>query len=101
MTSYNTYDVGDVVRVSAAFTNASDVAADPTTVKLYYRDPSDGTITELEYGQDAEIVKESTGNYYADLEPDAAGVWFYKWEGSGSVTATVEGFYKVRESNVL
>ena len=101
MTDFNVYDIGDAVRISAAFTNTSDVATDPTTITLNYRDPSDGSITTLVYGVDGEVVKESTGNYYADLEPDAAGVWFYKWEGSGSVTATVEGFYKVRESNVL
>ena len=101
MTAYNTYDIGDVVRISAGFTNASAAAADPTAVTVSYRNPSTGAVSELNYGVDAEVIKDSTGNYHMDITTANHGIYYYKWEGSGAVVATVEGFFEVRESNVL
>ena len=101
MTAYNTYDIGDVVRVSAAFLDSSDLAADPTGVVVSYRNPSSGVVTTLTYGVDVEVVKDSIGNYHVDITTAAHGRYTYKWVGTGAVAATVEGFFHVRESNVL
>lgn len=88
-------DIGDQVRMRVQFTdpNNVDAAIDPTTVTLKHKDPS-GNVTTLVYGTDVEVIKESTGTYYADITIDEAGQWSYKWFGTGAaVAAEEEGFY--------
>ena len=93
----NSYDVGDLVRVSLAFTNASGSAADPTTVRGRFRDPA-GSVTTYVFGTDGELVKDATGNYHFDVGPTASGEWRYRGEGAGAVQAAAEGRFIVRAS---
>ena len=95
----NVYDVGDVVRVSGAFTDADDVAADPSGVQFAYEGP-DGVAETLVYGTDAELVKASTGNYYVDLTPTTAGDWHYRWIGTGTGAGAQLGQFSVRPNQV-
>lgn len=89
------YDLGDVVRVSVAFsTVATGVALDPTAVYLSVKDP-DGNITLYQYGVDSEIVKDSTGNYHADIDVDTYGQWYYRWYSTGAGKAADEGSFYV------
>ena len=91
-------DIGAVYEVRVPFTNEDSVAVDPTTVIMRYRKP-DGSRTTLTYGVDAEVIKESVGVYTVDLSIDQAGVWTYRWEGSGgAVTAADEETFTVKES---
>lgn len=76
----NTYDIGDVVRCAVAFTNAAGTAVDPTTVKFRIRKP-DRSIDFYTYGVDAEVIKDSTGNYHMDILIDQSGTWYYRMEG--------------------
>lgn len=90
------YDVGDVARVTAAFTDAeSGDAVDPSVVKLTIKDPA-GDSETLIYGTDAEVVKDSTGNYHADIEVTAAGTWRYRWYSTGEGQAAEEGVFFAR-----
>lgn len=93
----NSYDIGDLVRVSVVFKNVADAATDPTNVSLKYRKP-DGTVTTLVYLTDVALVKDSTGNYHADISATAAGVWTYKFLGTGAVQAVEEGRFFVQAS---
>jgi len=94
--SANVYDVGDLVRVSAVFKNAAGVDTDPTTVSFKFRKP-DGTVTTwaVTAGQ---IVKDSTGNYHADLAVTNAGEWRHRFIGTGTVTAVEENSFLVKSS---
>lgn len=92
----NSYDKGDLVRVTAAFTNAAGTATDPTTVVCKVRSPSG--ITTYTYGTDAELVKDSTGNYHLDINITADGQWWYRWEGTGAVQQAGEGSFTVARS---
>lgn len=83
------YHVGDVVRVTGAWTNAAGVAIDPTGVLARYADPS-GNVTTLTYGIDAALVKDSTGNYHVDIDADEAGVWFVRFYSTGTGQASSE-----------
>lgn len=94
--SFNTYDLGDLVRVSAAFTDvALGGAIDPDVVKLTIKEP-DATVTTYVYGTDAELIKDSIGNYHADIDADQSGTWYYRWWSTGSGQAAAEKRFDVR-----
>jgi len=90
----SSYDVGDLVRVALAFTDALGAAADPTTVQGRFRDPS-GAITTYVFGTGSELVKDSTGNYHFELSTTASGEWRYRGEGTGAVQAAAENRFTV------
>jgi hypothetical protein len=98
--SVKNYDVGDAVRCVAVFRNAAGVAADPTGVRFSYRKP-DGTIVTKIYGTDAEVVKTSVGNYYVDIDANAAGRWFYRWFSNGTGQAAAEHVFIVNVSHFV
>jgi hypothetical protein len=88
---------GELVRVSVAFTNNAGAAGDPTTVTLKYRPPG-GAIVPIVYPA-AGIVKDSTGNYHADIDTSsAAGIWRYRWEGTSPVQSAAEAQFTVIDS---
>lgn len=91
----NTYDIGDLARVSAAFTNSAGAAVDPTAVLCAYRDPS-GNVATLTYGTDAALVRDSAGNYHVDISIDEAGSWFYRFYSTGTGQASEEQSFLVR-----
>lgn len=92
----NTYDVGDLIRVSAAFTSGGD-AIDPTTVTAKVKAPT-GTITTLVYGVDGGLVKDSAGNYHTDISAAEVGTYAYRFQSTGTGQAAAEGAFRVRES---
>jgi hypothetical protein len=90
----NDYLIGNMVRLSAVFKDAADVAADPTTVSLVIklRDGASETVTP---------TKDSVGNYHHDYTPASEGAYFYRFAGTGAVTAATEGSFTVSESSVI
>lgn len=98
MSDYNTYDVGDVVRITGTFTNAASGAVDPGTVYAKYKDPS-GTVTTLTYLVDVALVRVSAGVYYTDVNADETGRWYYRFSSTGTGQAMEEGAFLVRQSN--
>ena len=88
----NTYDVGDLVRCSGAFTDADGNAQDPATVLVDVRAPS-GTTTTYTYGVDAEVVKDDTGAYHIDVDVNAAGPWWYRFYATGSGQSADETYF--------
>ena len=88
------YDKGDLVRCSASFTDSDGTALDPTTVTGKYKTPA-GVTTTYVYDTDAELVKDSTGNYHFDVNANAAGQWFYRFESTGTGQAAEEAAFTV------
>ncbi len=93
----NTYEKGDAVRCSAAFTTSAGVAADPTAVYFQFRTPG-GTTTTYTYGVDASLVKSSTGNYYVDVNANAVGQWAYRFYSTGTGQSADEDIFTVAET---
>ncbi len=89
-TTVETRDIGDIVRATATFRNIAGVATDPTGVTFKLRKP-DGTTTTYVYPTDAQLVKDSTGNYHVDVTVTLAGFYEWRFEGTGTVTASVDG----------
>lgn len=94
----NSYDVGDQVRLTVTISDADGRTVDPTVLACLYRDPA-GVVTELTYGEDEALTRDDQGSYYVDLVANRPGVWVYRWECSGTVTAATEGQFTVRRSS--
>jgi len=101
MTDYtNTYDLGDLIRVTGTFTDSASAAQDPTAVKLSFKDPS-GNVTTYVYVTDAQLVKSATGIYYVDIDLDEVGTWWYRFWSTGTGQASGETRLEVRKLNAV
>lgn len=97
----NKYDLGELVRVSCPFTDAIlGGAIDPDVVKLSVRTPAPATTTYT-YGVGPVIVKDSVGNYHADIDANAAGTWYYRWWSTGSGQAADEKHFEVVQAKAV
>lgn len=92
----NTYDIGDVVQVSCAFTQNA-VPIDPGTVGLSVEAP-DGTIAPYTYP--ATIIKTGVGLYHVDVTPVLAGTYRYRWVSTGTGAGAEEHLFQVRTRRV-
>jgi hypothetical protein len=87
------YDIGDLIRLAGTFTDLNGNASDPTTITLSIKKPN-GDVVNLVYGVDVSVVKQSTGIYYMDFAPAMEGLHYYRFAGTGAVTAAEEmSFY--------
>lgn len=89
-----TYDVGDRIPQSVAFT-IDDVAADPTVLTCQVRKP-DGTETTYTYVTDPEIVKDSTGTYHINIDAVQSGRYSGVWTGTGTAIGSERWEFAVR-----
>jgi hypothetical protein len=86
----NSYDVGDLVRVSAVFTDLADGdPLDPTVVKVSVKAPTPATVTYT-YLVDSEVVKDATGYYHFDVDIDEEGDWYVRVWSTGVGQAAKE-----------
>jgi hypothetical protein len=92
----NTYDIGDLVRITGTFVLPTGTATDPTTIRVIVQDPS-GNESAYVYGSGATVGKTSTGIYYADISVDEAGEWPYRWTGTTACQSATESYWLVRE----
>lgn len=86
----NRYQVGDLVPLEATFRNTAGVATNPTGVTLTVRAP-DGTVTT------PTPTNPSTGVYHFDLAASQAGLYWYTFKGTGTVTAADRNSFYVEE----
>jgi hypothetical protein len=93
-----TYDEGDLVRVTGTFTNAAGTAVDPAAVTAYCRNPS-RVVTTFVYGTDVEVVRSATGVYYMDINANEPGLWRYGFRSTGSGQGADEHRFYVEGSS--
>lgn len=98
----NSYIQGEVAVVSTLPNGFVDqttgASADPTVVTLtvgIIGEPS--TWVTYTYGVGEEIVKDSVGNYHADLNTTGwdLGNWTYVWQGTGAVISINSWYFTV------
>jgi hypothetical protein len=91
----NTYDKGDVVKLKVEFTD-SDTGSlvDPTTVTAKTKDPAGVIANFIVAG--GQIVKDAVGQYSLKVEPNVAGTWSVRWEGTGTNKGAEEYTFIVR-----
>lgn len=95
----STYDKGDLITLTGTFTNAGGTATDPTTITLKVKKP--GTALATYTYALSQVTKTSTGVYTRNTSLDTVGTWWYRWEGTGTVEAAVEGWFEVREPRAV
>ena len=101
--SSKTFYRGELLRAPAVFRRTDTQAlVDPTDVYLYVKRPGgspSASISVLHYGpgSPAQIVKESQGRYYAEIDLNIAGVWHLRWVGTGAWQAAQELSFNVEK----
>ena len=93
----STYDIGDIVRITGAFTQNAALL-DPTTVALTVKLPN---ATLLTYSFPATITRDSLGTFHVDIQPTLSGTWRYGWLSTGTGAAYEESWFQVRVKRVL
>lgn len=93
----NGYHVGEDVWIFGDFTNTDGDYIDPTNVFVKYRSPA-GTVTPLQYGVDAALVKDAVGRYHVIVDATTPGKWWYRFYATGTGKAAKETYFEVAES---
>lgn len=96
------YEFGQAVRLTAAYIDANQLPADPTTISFKYgvalvNPPPDPTATTVTFPATG-FVKDSVGNYHYDFVPSAPGNYVYQAIGTGAVAAVARGSFRVLPS---
>ena len=86
-----TFQLGNEVRFDTTFAHNGQ-AANPTDVTLTLRDPNG---VEIE----PSIINPGTGRFFATFTPQIAGVWHYRWQGTGSLWAAKEDSFEIASSD--
>jgi hypothetical protein len=89
-----TYEIGQLVRLTAAFTNAADRPIDPSEVSVTVTTPAGNATTSTYAG--GSVKKDSVGHYHFDQSADVAGTWRFRWFSTGSGQAASHGEFIVQ-----
>lgn len=92
--SNNQYDQGAMINLSGTFTNSTGGAANPTSVLLRVKPPTGATVVVTP-------TLTGTSTYYYNYTATLAGVYYYRFEGSGNVVAVADGQFTVNASPAL
>lgn len=95
--------VGDVCHIAVTDITNTETGAlvDPTVLMLTVLQ-SDGTSAEYTYNSgDNVIVRDSVGNYHADIPLAVVGVWRYTWDGTGTGAFSKGGDFYVNPRRVV
>ncbi len=72
------YQAGDTYPATVTVRDVAGALTDPDTLALNVRDPT-GTVLTYDL-EDSIIVRDSEGEYHADVPLDAAGMWIISWQ---------------------
>lgn len=91
----NTYEFGAAPTLRVDF-KVGSALTDPTTVTLKVKDP-DGNVDTYFYAGGT-VTRDSLGKFSKQIVTDDAGVWTYRWVGTGACEAVVERQFKIKRS---
>jgi hypothetical protein len=95
MATLNSYDIGDLVRLTGTLETADGTNVDPEAIVCKVLAPS-GTVATYTYGTDAYPVRSEAGVFYVDYTPTEAGEHWYRFTSTGTGQATDENRFSVR-----
>ncbi|MEY2632211.1 MAG: hypothetical protein RIR00_865 [Pseudomonadota bacterium] len=91
---------GQYARLSVVVSTPGGLHADPGSLRLLVRAP-DGQVDIYVYGSAAEVVREGSGLFHADILLTASGNWTWRWETTEPNVGADEGALIVAASQVL
>lgn len=91
------FDIGDEIRLTAAFTDEAGAPDDPDAVTLRVRHPSG--VTDVYSG--AQLANSQVGTWTRLVALDEAGRWYWRAEGSANPRAAGERAFTVRGSQIV
>ncbi len=94
----DTFDVGDIRRLTATYTDFAAAVADPTAIVLTIREP-DGVLVTKDWPAPADITKDSTGVFHYDFTIAKEGRHVVNWTSTGAVVAAGESEFWARQKN--
>ena len=86
----NSYIIGNIVRLSASFTDEDGVLANPATVSVKIKKP-EKTIETF-----AAIAGDNKGEFYYDYTTTDLGDHQYVFTGTGTIDAVANGKFNVK-----
>jgi hypothetical protein len=89
-------DTGTSVRLQVDF-EGDGQSGDPALVVCKIKAPN-GAVTTYTYGIDVELVRDAIGAYHVDIVLTQTGRYFYRFEGTGGITAAKEDQVVTRQS---
>ena len=95
---YNSYDLGDLVRLDVAIT-VSGSYIDPVHLLLLVQTPA-GIDHRFVYGETGTFIKEATGRYALNYFVNEMGQYAYRFFASGTAWGAEEKNVVVRLSKV-
>lgn len=90
----NSYDIGSSTNLVASFINSVGIAVDPTTVILRIKNPKGIVSVNTP-------TNTGVGLYSYELALDIAGVYYYRFEGTGTAIAAADSSLTVVPSPVF
>ena len=94
------YDVGDVVRITGTFTSTSGALTNPTKVSIRHQTPETGSVVIRTSTTGGGVGNPSTGKFTSDVLIDSSGVWEYRVSSTGLISASSEGYWRVRSRRI-
>ena len=91
----NTYTIGQKIRITGTFTDIDGAAIDPDAVLFELSAPPNLPVTTYTYGVGAELVKDSVGVYYIDVDLPTYGEWRWRMYSTGTGQAAAKGSARV------
>lgn len=93
----NVYKQGNSIKTRAVFRDVDGELIDPETVVCKVKAPDD-IEAAYQFGVDAGVIRESEGVYEFWVETDQAGMYTYRWKGSGAESVADEETFVIEES---
>lgn len=95
----NDYIIGEATRISLSVIDAgTGDLVDPGGLTFTLRTPA-GVVTPHTYSPDAGlVVRDGVGLYHAELDLDAHGAWYWRWETAAPHVGAIEGSLQVMRS---
>jgi hypothetical protein len=92
-----TLDIGDKVRLTVNI-QVDGTDADPTILLLKWKAPKTAATIYTHGVGGSPTVKDSVGNYHADIDVAVQGLHYYRWEATGGVVGAEESTVTARVS---
>jgi len=91
MAPINTYDIGDLVQLTATFTTLPEgVAIDPSAVLVTVCDPAGNETTPT-------VANTAVGVFTVTVSPAIAGKWRWRATGTGAAQTSADALFLVAE----